>query len=187
MSGFVLPATFVSRFEKQFVHKNVHFTIKIQEMGLREEKPWQAPYLLWHYAIFVNRPEGNFLVETGPFRHDPSDRVLTLENVANNLASFYEDSVYVQHPEKSREILVEQVDLEEIIYKCASYMLTMLVTEVGPPDYDILVATLGVDGDWHVMLETPLMPERLFDFNRKFGANPMVATYIKANSIHAQL
>lgn len=188
--SFVLPATFAPTYQKNFSHKGVNYVIKIQDMGVQPQTPGQAPHLLWHYAIYVGI--AHKLVETGPFRWDVSDRTLTMENVANNLATFYGDSIWVQEAKPSRENLQEVPDLDQIIYKCAAFMFQELITEMGRPDYDIIVAEHNESG-WRVILSTPLMPERLHEFSfipdrHSLLDKPVrINTYIKAHGFIAQI
>ena len=174
--SFVLPGDFDPTYTKNFTNKGVNFVIKIQDMRLQEATPGQAPHLLWHYAIYVGVEEK--LVDTGPFRWDVSDRALTMEAVANNLATFYGDSTWVQECKPSRENLQEAPDADQIVYKCASLMFQELVTEVGSLKYDV-VATLFTDSNWRVILSTPLMPDRLYEFRNHGGVTVSVNIYMK--------
>jgi len=77
--------------------------------------------------------------------------------------------------------------MDEIVYKCAAYMFSMLVTEPGKPDYDVITAIQNDEG-WRVVLRTDVMPARIYEFTRKNDKkNTTISTYINAHTFYTEL
>lgn len=84
--------------------------------------------------------------------------------------------------------LAHQFALNNIVAKCASYTFRHLLEfEPGVTEYDVIHKDLKEDGSWRVVLTTPRMPGRMFDFSHRSGNTPVnVSTYIKAHSFFTE-
>jgi hypothetical protein len=178
---FELPDDFHPNCQQEYFESGVKFEIWTQNKGLQLEEAGRAPHLLWIFAIWAK----GRIIEAGPFRWDPSDRQLSDLAVCNNLATFYlhSDSLTI----KKAVVMAQPVDMDEVVLKCAHHMLSELLMSPKLMDYDIITSESDEWG-WQVVLNSPVTPERMFEYKRKAG-DPMVTvtTYVKAHVHHTAL
>lgn len=174
---FVLPDDFNPDFSKWYTVNENSFLISVQNMGFVEGKD------RWHFAIHMGT-NADTQIEAGIFTWDPRVRKLGDENVTNHLATFYGESEQVR---TGKPLPDDDLEMDQIIFKCASFMFRELITEPGTPDYDVIEAVTDHTG-WRVILHCELMPSRLFEFRHMNDSKTVaVSTYIKAHTFHEEL
>lgn len=70
--------------------------------------------------------------------------------------------------------------------KCIDFMFARLIpVKVDSPTYSVIFSQLEKDGSWRVILETPLMPNHMYQFeyrvDRKYTE---ISTCIKAHALY---
>jgi hypothetical protein len=132
-------------FEKEYAIHGNRFRVQVENIGIINiGKGATLPRHAWFYAIVVNDTR----IVQATFYWDPSNRKLTDENVANQLASYWGTSEKM----KERQILWEVPnDLDKIVLKCADFMFRYYNIEGTPFDYDILRKAMD-DESWTVAL-----------------------------------
>lgn len=86
-----MPGNFAPGFQKEYNLHDYTYQVQIQNRGLADENPSIVPHLVWLFRVRVNE----IPVEEGVFRWDPSDRKLSDEEVADQVAAFYGHSEQV--------------------------------------------------------------------------------------------
>lgn len=185
MREFELPHDFAATLRKDYSEGGVHFEVWVQNKGLQPEAPGQAPYLLWIFAIWVQ----GTIVESGPYRWDPSDRPMTDLAVCNNLFTFYKDSPQVRNAIQRPYKITPSLMFDKFVQNCATFMFQQLITTtaVGISTYDIVISKSGPE-EWCVILHSSLMPERMFEFRKKTDSSrTAVSIHIKAHSFFEEI
>lgn len=186
MAAIELPEDFRPEFTKNYIMYNRSFTIDVQYRGVFFEEDWQETANIWWFRIEY---KGETIV-AGPFRQKCSEREITKDGVANNLASFFgsgdlDKLLQEALRRKASERALEDT-IDEIAVRCANYALMNLsdafITMRGLSDYDILLKHKDGNG-WDVVLMLHCEPSRLYHFSKLLDGKVNITTYTKAHKV----
>lgn len=141
LSNYDMSA-FKPEFEKDYEMFGAKFTIQVQNLGYNDLGP------AWLFALIV---KGN-MIQGGPYTPH-YERELTLENVANQLASFWGHGEIVQAAQDLEGS--PEWELDRVVERCAAAMFRYYMQDESF-DYDIILKHMDEYG-WHVMLMPNLL------------------------------
>jgi hypothetical protein len=146
-------------FEKDFDVNGACFTVQVEYKGIvptpseASENENDTSHR-WKTAILVH----GHIIESGLYHWNTTERELTMEGIANHLASFWGNTPTVQRAQK-----LKPVDLDAVVENCAAFMFSYFETDAsGRFDYDIRSKFMNDEGDWEVILH-PNFSNRLSD------------------------
>lgn len=186
MAMIQMPENFNPEYTKFYKMFDQEFTIQVQYRGIDLDDKTQKTYHYWAFKLLV----GDELIVAGPFRHETEGRELTLEAVANNLASFYgyniEGLIERSREERRLQEALEVPDIDELAQKCANYALMNLsdafVLGLGLSDYDVMLKHQDENG-WDIVLMLHCEPRRLYHFSKLRQGKVSITTYARAHKV----
>lgn len=178
MEKYILPSDFTPDYKKAYENGDHPFAVWVEYKGLVTPKNC-APVHQWIYTIVVEL----VVVEAGVFYWDPSDRILSIEEVANNLATFYEESEQVKTGKPYYEN--DETALTNLIEKCRAHMFKEFypdsVREIIQ-DFDIHIAVMN-QNNWEIMLSMAVRPNMMYQFeSSKIDTNKIkISSWVRSH------
>jgi hypothetical protein len=155
---FEFPADFNPQFQKEYTVSGSKFTIQVQERGIiPKQVAGDHSVFFWAFVILVN---GNRVVD-GPYYWSFEKRRLTLENVANHLASFWGTSKQVEDAQGLAENNEEALNV--LVFKCADWMHKYFMQDDEFRDFDIVSKHMDENG-WEIYLSPNYRTDRILRF-----------------------
>lgn len=160
---FEFPADFNPQFQKEYTVSGSKFTIQVQERGIvPKEIAGDHAVFFWAFVILVN---GNRVVD-GPYYWSFEKRRLTLENVANHLASFWGTSKQVEDAQGLAENNEEALNV--LAFKCADWMHNYFGQNEPGDLRDFEIVSKFMDGNgWEIFLSPNYISGRILEFSKR--------------------
>lgn len=157
---FAFPEDFNAMFRKEFVFDGGKFTIEVMELEiLPKEFAGEHACFAWAFRLLVN---GN-IIEQGPYYWSVEKRRLTMENVANHLASYWGHTQIVKDAQDLAENNEEA--LNALVFKCADFMHEYFAQWGTFRDFEIITKFMDGNG-WQIILSPNYIEGRLVEFSK---------------------
>jgi hypothetical protein len=174
---------FKPEYTKQYVMNGRRFLVKLQYRGVEPGDVFDMePLNVWAFELYYK----DELTTAGPFRHTVNEP-MTLQSVANNLASFFGGGDLDALLEQTREERkAKNLTIEDHLEWCVNLMFEELIPQnlngiSYYRDYDVLNKTMTENG-WTIILSPAVQPERLYMFDYLTTRTYVsVETYIKGH------
>lgn len=157
---FIFPADFNPMFRKEYVVSGNKFVVEVQELGIAPKRATGAQLCFhWAFRILVN---GNNIMQ-GPYYWGVDKRQLTMENVANHLATYWGHSKEVEEAQGLAENNEEV--LNDLCFKCAAWMHEYFMQTDAFRDFEIIHKFMDENG-WAIMISPNYLPGRILEFTK---------------------